>query len=153
MILRNNKLIPGDTTYKPDIAQGAVLQQLYKGAEVKPGQMIPQGSRISMVLGDGLGNTEFNVPDLIGMPYAEGVSVINGMNLQANLIEGNVSDSAIIYKQSPTAINELNATNRIKEGDIIDIWIKANPTADELEHNRKRGNPVNTSGDANNGPK
>ncbi len=146
MILKNNKLIPGDTTYKPDIAQGAVLQQSYKGIEVKPGQMIPQGSRINMVLGDGLGNTEFNVPDLIGMSYEEGIANIMGTGLQYNIItEGDITDTptAIIYNQAPSAMNELGSANRIKEGDIVDIFVKQNPTDGEMDNNRKNHKGVN----------
>lgn len=146
MILRNNKLMLGDTTYKPDIAQGAVLAQLLNGNDIKPGQMIPQGSRISLVLGDGLGNTQFNVPDVIGMPYDEGVATLMGMGLQYTAIwDGDISDSsaAIIYTQSPKALNELQAPNRIKAGDIIDIRIKQNPTQEEIEGNRNSGKDVN----------
>lgn len=147
MILKNNKLLLGDTTYRPDIAEGAVLEQLYKGAQVKAGDMIPQGSKINLVLGDGLGNTDFNVPDLIGMPYNEAMSVINGMNLQGSLILGTASDTVTIYKQSPQACNELGMPNHIKEGDIIDIWAKANPSPEELEGNRNNCKAVNKDGD------
>ena len=32
MVIRSNKLRLGDTTYRPDIADGAILEQLYKGS-------------------------------------------------------------------------------------------------------------------------
>jgi beta-lactam-binding protein with PASTA domain len=139
-ILKNNKLEMGDTTYKPDIAQGAVLTQLFNGKEVKPGEMVPEGSKINLVLGDGLGNTEFNVPDVVGMPYSEGVAYIMGMNLQYVKIEG--SDSDIIVKQTPAAVNELGAPNRIKQGDVIDLWTSPNPPPEM--NNRNSNKPVNS---------
>lgn len=139
MILKSNKLVLGDTSYKPDIAKGAVLEQLYKGQPIRPGQMVPQGSRIDLVIGDGLGNTELNIPDVIGMSYEEAINIITGSGLQYTAIwEGDISDSAtsVVYDQSPKPVNELMAPNRIKEGDIIDIRIKQEATPEELEGNR-----------------
>ncbi|MBA3829145.1 MAG: PASTA domain-containing protein [Taibaiella sp.] len=148
MILKNNKLVPGDTTYKPDIANGAVLSQLFNGQEIRPGQMLPQGSRINMVLGDGLGNTQYNVPDVIGMAFDEGVAALSGTGLQYTALwDSDISDSstAIIYDETPKPINPLGAANRIKEGDIVDIRIKQNPSTEEMESNRKGRSGVNNA--------
>lgn len=152
MILKSNKMILGDTTYRPDIAKGAILEQLFKGQPIRPGQMIPQGSRIDLVIGDGLGNTQFNVPDVIGMSYVEGVAMLNGNGLVFTAIwEGQISDSAtaIIYNQTPKSINEIGTPNRIKEGDIVDIRIKQNPTPEEIEGNRNAHSGVNNDGNGN----
>jgi eukaryotic-like serine/threonine-protein kinase len=138
MILKSNKLVLGDTTLRPDIAKGA-------------GQMVPQGSRIDLVVGDGLGNTQFNVPDVIGMTYEEAIAFLNSANLNFTAIwEGGIEDSAqaIVYFQTPTAVNELAAPNRIKEGDVVDIRIKQNPSSEELEGNRNPSGGVMT-GDEN----
>src|SRR6185437_11921329 len=110
MLLRNNKLIVGDTTYKPDIADGAILAQLYNGKDIKPGDMVPEGSKINLVIGNGLGNTEFNVPNVIGMSYVEGTTYLAGNSLQYAIIpQGDITDtaSAIIIDQSPKPFNEL----------------------------------------------
>lgn len=150
MILKSNRLVLGDTTMRPDIAKGAVLEQLYNGRPVRPGQMIPQGSRIDLVVGDGLGNTEFNVPDVIGMTYEEAIAIINSTGLNFTTIwEGPITDSAtaIIFDQSPKALNELMTPNRIKEGDIVDIRIMQNPSPEELESNRTPGGSVNDEND------
>jgi len=138
MILRNNKLLVGDTTYKPDIAAGAILQQLYMGNDVKPGQMVPEGSKINLVIGDGLGITQFNVPDVTGMAYDEGITYLTGSGLQYTAVwEGDITDSAtaVIYEQSPKPTNELNAPNRIKAGDIVDLRIKQTADADNTNPN------------------
>lgn len=145
MILKSNKLVLGDTTLRPDIAKGAILEQLYAGKPVRAGQMIPQGSRIDLVVGDGLGNTQFNVPDVIGMTYEEAIAFLNSANLNFTAIwEGDIIDSAqaIVYMQIPTAVNELAAPNRIKEGDVVDIRIKQTPTEEELEGNRNPSGAV-----------
>lgn len=156
MILKSNKLILGDTTYRPDIAKGAILEQLFKGQQLRPGVMIPQGSRIDLVIGDGLGNTQFNVPDVIGMTYEEAAATLNGTGLTVTAIwEGVITDSAlaIVYDQSPKPKNELMAPNRIKEGDIIDVRIKQTPTPEELSNNRNPNAAVNKGNDEPSEPK
>lgn len=145
MLIKSNNLILGDTTYKPDIAKGAILEQLYKGQSIRPGQMVPQGSHIDLVIGDGLGNTQFNVPDVTGMSYAEAVTMLNGTGLYINTIwEGDITDSgtAVVFDQTPKALNELSAPNRIKEGDIVDIRLKQNPSPEDFQGNKNTDTEV-----------
>lgn len=145
LILKSNKLKLGDTTYRPDIAKGAILEQLYNGKPIRPGQMVPQGSRISLIIGDGLGNTQFNVPDVIGARYEEAIAILNANGLVFTAIwDGEITDSAkaLVYSQSPSPVNELGAPNRIQEGDIIDIRIKQDPSYEEMEYNRNPSKPV-----------
>ena len=140
LILKSSRLIMGDTFHRPDYAKGAVLDQLYKGRPIKPGDMLPQGSKIDLVVGDGFGNVEMNVPDVIGMTAEEGMAIINGNGLTPTTIWDGVIDdsaSAIIYFQTPAPYNELDEPNRIKEGDIVDLRIKQSPGNDELEGNRR----------------
>ncbi len=127
LLLKSTKLILGDTILKPDMAQGAVLAQLLDGKDIPPGTMIPQGSRISLVIGDGLGNRQINVPDLTGMTYPEAVAVLSGSNLNYTVVfDGDIVDTstAVIYSQMPESFNEFNETNKIAEGDNIDIRVK-----------------------------
>lgn len=129
MLLKSNKLILGDTIMKPDMAQGAVLNQMMDGKEIAPGTRIPQGSRISLVIGDGLGNKEINVPDLGGMTYPEAMAILSGSNLNYSAVfDGSISDTstAVIYMQVPEPFNEFNEPNKIVEGDNVDIRIKQN---------------------------
>lgn len=147
MILKNNKLIVGDTTYKPDIAKGAILEVFYKGLAVRPGQLVPQGSRISLVIGDGLSNTQINMPDVIGMVYPEAIAIMSGTGLQyVPVFEGAITDTAtaMVYKQLPAPLNELREPHRIKEGDMVEIYIKQSATMEEMEANRAFGVPAET---------
>lgn len=137
MILNSSKLKLGDTSYRPDIAQGAVLDQMYNGSIIRPGQMIPQGSSISLVLGDGLGNTVFDVPDIVGLTYAEAVAMLSANNLQFTAVgTDEITDtaSAFVYRQTPTSLNELGANNRLKEGDELGFYFKQYPTEQEYDH-------------------
>lgn len=105
-LLENYGLKLGDTTYKPDIAKDAVLEFSYAGQSIKVGQKIPKGSRINLVLGDGMGASEIEVPDLRGLTLSEAKFSIRGSSLTLGDVfyEGSISDSssAIIVNQTPS---------------------------------------------------
>lgn len=139
LILKSNKLVLGDTIYRPDIAEGAVLEQLWNGQSIRPGQAIPQGSTISLVIGDGLGNTEMNVPDVIGMTYPEAVAQLSSSGLMfTSVFDLDVHDTtgAKVYKQTPNAISDLGTPSRIRQGDFIDLYIGQNPSDSTMSANR-----------------
>lgn len=146
MMLNSSKLVLGDTFHKPDYAVGAVLEQRYNHLPIRPGDMVPQGSRIDLVIADGFGNVEMDVPDVTGMTAAEGMAVLNGYGLTPiPIYEADVTDSstAVIYRQTPAPYNALNTPNRIMEGDVVDIRIKQYLTAEETERlNKKQGAAV-----------
>lgn len=127
MVLKSNKLLLGDTTYKPDYAKGTILEQSYKGRAINEGDDVPQGSRIDLVIADGLSNVVLKVPDVEGLTYEIGNAILNGNGLQVfRSWEGQITDSnnAVIFRQSPAAFNEFGEPNKINEGDVIDIWMK-----------------------------
>jgi eukaryotic-like serine/threonine-protein kinase len=138
LIMHSYNLEMGDTIYRPDFAAGAVLEQLLNGKPINAGTKIPFGTKIDLVIGEGLsGETE--VPNLIGMHWADVQVLLDSMQLTANAIwEGDISDSAqaIIYKQEPEALNELDFQNAIPRGDIIDVYISQQPSPELLEANQ-----------------
>lgn len=125
----------GDTSYTPDIAKNAVKEQLFKGKTINPGNKIDMGSTIDLVLGSGVGSTEVNVPDLIGMTLAQARDYISNLGLSISTInpEGTVTDkeNAFISRQSPEPFELLpdgtRTTTKIRAGQLIDIWISATP--------------------------
>ena len=130
MYLENLGLHLGDTTFRPDIAKNAVLEQLYNGEPIKPGTKIYMGSAISFVLGDGVGATDMAVPDLVGKQFSEVRSILKSLNINfISVFDSDVRDSvnAFIYKQSPAVFTELipgqKVFNKIKAGQTIDIWM------------------------------
>lgn len=129
MLLKNNKLKVGDTSYKPDIAAGAVLEQLFHHTAVRPGEMVQQGSRIDLVIGNGMGNDEFDVPDVTGISVEEALITLNQFNLQPVYHPKNeataITDTmtAHIVDQNPRALNA-DKPNRIKMGDVIELFIE-----------------------------
>lgn len=134
MYLQNLGLHLGDTTFRPDIAKNAVLEQLYNGQPIKAGTKIFMGSTISFVLGNGVGTLEMAVPDLIGKRYSQVKSLLRSSDLNFTpVFDPDVSDTPNSYvtRQSPqkytqTASGE-KRYNRIKPGQTIDIWLSTRP--------------------------
>ncbi|MBN8785622.1 MAG: PASTA domain-containing protein [Terrimonas sp.] len=125
--LKSRGLKLGDTTYQPDIAKNAVLDQLYKNATIRPGTKITMGNTISLVLGAGVGSEELPVPDLFAMSYEEAAALLeaNKIMLGSVVQDGNVQDTgaAFVFRQQPPRFNDDGTMNRIRQGQMIDIWI------------------------------
>lgn len=136
MTLKNANLRVGDTTFKPDFAKGAVLEQRYNGQIITPGTKIPMGSSISLVLGDGLGNQQFAVPSLIGMTYRDARSLLQsyGLDFGSTRADG-VTDTlnAYISWQRPSRFDEERKLQHIRPGQLIDIQLQVEkPVMDTL---------------------
>ncbi|QPH39821.1 PASTA domain-containing protein [Pedobacter endophyticus] len=110
-IIESSRLKLGDTTYKPDVSRDVVLEASFGGAPIQPGDEIPVGSRINLVLGDGRGNGEVDVPQLVGLTVDEAKFSLKGSNLSLGTIiyEGAITDSAnaVITKQDPMPVDSL----------------------------------------------
>ena len=133
MILENLDLKLGDTTFRPDFAKNAVLEQLYNGAEIKPGTQIRKGSLISFVLGDGVGNREFAVPVIVGMTYGDAKAMLEGagLGIGAVVADANVTDtmSAYIYWQNPPRFDDEKRLLHIRSGQLMDVKLQADKPA------------------------
>lgn len=123
----------GYITYKPDIAQNAVLEQLFQDNKIAPGAKIPLGSAISFVLGSGVSGASIPVPDLVGLTVQEALHYLATIQVQAGSIVATspVSDTAMSYviRQTPAPFiseNGVTKTNQIKPGQMIDLFISPN---------------------------
>jgi eukaryotic-like serine/threonine-protein kinase len=124
-VLHQYGLRLGDTLFQPDFARNSVLNQQYKGQTIKPGTSIQQGSAITLILGNGIGEQEFIVPDLFGLTYLQAKGRLDsfGISLGAVTSDKGVRDSAesYIYWQNPSQFNEEGQLNHIRPGQIMDI--------------------------------
>jgi len=59
-----------------------VLKQQVNGQEIAPGAPVAKGTKVDLVVGDGQGNQEFDVPNLVNMPEDEARTLIAGQGLQ-----------------------------------------------------------------------
>ena len=137
MVLKNNGLKLGDTTYKPDFAKNSVLEQSFNGQNIKPGSKIKVGSRISLVIGSGIGTSEMVVPKLIGLTYNEARILLeaNGLIVGSVIPDPTVKDTggAYIYRQSPLHKTPEGFRVRIRPGQMIDVWLSVEkPQVDSL---------------------
>ncbi|MFD1469310.1 PASTA domain-containing protein [Hymenobacter caeli] len=123
LILQSYDLVVGQIKMVPNLAQNAVLRQFVNGKEIAPGAPVAKGTRIDLEVGDGLGNQEFLVPDLVKMPQDEALTLLAGQGLQ----KGEVFEQAAAEGQVPgTVVRQRpvpgpNAT--IRTGQLVDLWI------------------------------
>lgn len=137
MYLQSIGLKLGYVTYKPDIARNSVLEQLYNDAPISPGTRIPIGAVISFVLGSGVGGSEINVPNLLGMTLEEARTYLSSMsvNIGSIVAMGLIRDSAtsFIIRQTPEPLTDslsgsgTRVPNRIRPGQMMDIYISNTP--------------------------
>lgn len=119
-ILANYGLIRGDIVYVPDIGINVVLEQKYRGRDIKEGFEIPKGSQIDLVVGDGLGNQSLSMPNLIGMDDSEAEFLILGSGLRlgnVNYVKTDTVPKGTVVRQLPP--EGINA----KTGVRVDIWV------------------------------
>jgi beta-lactam-binding protein with PASTA domain len=124
-ILDSYGLKVGDTTYKADIARDIALETSYAGRPLQAGDLLPKGSRINLVLGDGRGNEEVELPNLVGLTIDEAKFSLNGAMLNLGTInyQGVITDTAnaIIVNQTPSPTDSLN---KVSIGTKINITLK-----------------------------
>ena len=133
--------LSADTTYKADFAKNSVLEQLYKDEPIAPGTKIRMGSRVTLVLGTGVGEMFYSVPNLVGRTYGEAKSVLeaNGVNLFVLSAQG-VTDTlnSYIIDQDPKRYNEEGEPLRIRSGQFISVKLSTERpvTADSTINNQ-----------------
>jgi len=139
MTLNSLGLRRGDTTYRADFAKNSVLEMLYNGNSMKPGDKVKVGSVIDLVLAGGLGEEDMPVPKLIGRTLAEARILLeaNGLVLGSPTPDPNVRDleSAYIYQQSPMPKTIDGVQIRIRPGQMIDVWLSVNPPVIDTSSN------------------
>jgi len=121
-VLETYGLVVGNLKYEPDFAKDAVLKQLYKGREIKPGEAIVQESKIDLVLGDGLKGEKVDLPDLIGLTRKEAINKIaeNSLSVGSEVYDKSVVDTvkAIVYRQFPV----YSSDSKVNLGRSIDLF-------------------------------
>ncbi len=121
-VLSNYGIKISDTTYASDIVRDRVLTATFNGHNVKKGDQIPKGSTISLVLGDGKGASEVDLPDVVGLSLPEAIFSLKGSSLETGSIfyEGTITDSttAKVIKQYPAVSDSLS---KVPIGTHVDL--------------------------------
>lgn len=123
MELASKGLKVGELSYEPDLAQNAILEQKHNGKKIEPGAEIAKGSKVDLVLGDGLGDTRVDVPKLVGLTYEEARFNLIGNSLNVGLVKADetVEDtsSAYVVKQIPSYQND----KKLNMGESVDLFL------------------------------
>jgi beta-lactam-binding protein with PASTA domain len=122
--LSNYGLKIGDTTYAPDIARNHVLQVKFADQVVQAGTKIPKGSKVDLVLGDGSGASEVEIPDLVNQDLDAAKFVLKNSGLVIGLItyQGTITDSTnlVIVSQTPA---KTDSVTKVANGTRINVTV------------------------------
>ena len=124
--LNNSELKIGKLIHVPDIAVNNVLKQQINGEEIQPGETVPKGTKVDLVLGKGLSNKRAEIPELVGDTLARAKNVIlqNAMNLGHVKYDTTVHDAAdssraFVWQQYPP----YKENKKIRLGTYMDLWL------------------------------
>ncbi|HWZ36285.1 MAG TPA: PASTA domain-containing protein [Mucilaginibacter sp.] len=122
--LQNAGLKVGDTTYKADIALNVVLEAKLGGQILRSGQHLPKGSRIDLTLGNGVGASEVEIPDLINQDLDAVRFVLKNANLGLGTItyQGPITDSSnvVVISQFPM---KTDSASKVSIGTKINLTV------------------------------
>ncbi len=128
-LLETHGLSVGRIEYRPDIARNAVLEQKYNEGVIEPGSPIAKGTRIDLVLGEGLGENIAIVPFVIGLAQAEAARALisASLNVGREVFMGDSTGNLRVYIQEPDPLNE---PVYLQAGATIDLFYRS---ADEFD--------------------
>ncbi|MEA1887545.1 MAG: PASTA domain-containing protein [Bacteroidota bacterium] len=130
-LIESSGLEIGKLNYKPDLSVDYVLEQLYHGKPIEPGDSIQKGSVIDLVLGKGLSNRRTQIPDLIGLNIKEARNRIltSSLNIETFTFDNTIttardSANAFVFKQNPVYSEETT----LQLGSSVYLWFTTDST-------------------------
>lgn len=131
-VISNYGLKVGDTTYKSDIARDRILEVHFAGQIIKTGSKIPKGSKIDLVLGNGEGASEVEIPDLVNQDLDAAKFAIKGSGLKLGMItkQGTITDTSnlVVVAQSPM---KTDSVSKVSIGTLINLIVTQGKKTDE----------------------
>jgi len=140
LVLKTYDLSLGEIEYTPDLALNYILDQQMNGTTIPEGERIPKGSKIDLIVGDGLGKQTLKAPNLIDLDLESAQFAIVGSGLKVGKINKTDLNIAISYEENEdnqmvevkTAVNPNSVVKQsppvgrsMRLGQIIDLWIYA----------------------------
>ncbi len=114
----------GKVTHMPDECSNCVLEQLVKGRPVDPGKVIPKGTTVDLVIGQGFGKEEVEVPCLYGLTKKDAELRLMALSLTlGEVVYDNKKDSlkSKVYEQTPACDQ-----GKVGTGTIVDLFLTTN---------------------------
>ena len=125
-LIESSGLKMGESRYRPDLSVNVVLEQLYNGKKINPGDSLQKGSVIDLLLGKGLSNQRTSVPDLMSMNLepAKNKILVSALSLGTyvydnTIMNGDDTVKAFVYKQNPEYKEEAS----LQLGSAIYLWL------------------------------
>ena len=105
------------------------MDQLYNDETIEEGTLIPKGSSIDLVVGDGVGKVIFEMPDAQGLDLEEAKILILGSNLEV----GEIKYSEAPDKVPGTVISQSPLPDvLVRIGRKVDLWVAGDgPSAEQ----------------------
>ncbi|MDI9862468.1 MULTISPECIES: PASTA domain-containing protein [Bacteroidota] len=122
-------LLKPSLEYQNDIRENEVLEVKYQGTKIDAGTLIAKGSKVTLIVGNGTGNVELEIPCLIGKPLDEAIIIISGSGLQKGTViydPDSTEPAGTVIRQNPACED-----GKIKAGEMIDLWVAGNPPSGE----------------------
>lgn len=122
LVLQSYDLVLKNVKYVPHFAKNAVLKQFWGTKEIKPGDYLPKGSIINVVVGDGLSSSKVSLPNLVGSSYTEAGGILEALELNLGSVvwdESSTEEAGTIIKQKPAFAHG----DSIQRGQIVDVWV------------------------------
>jgi beta-lactam-binding protein with PASTA domain len=121
-VLKSNQLKRGRIHLQASPFLNMVIEMRYQGHKAEPGQRVPKGSVIDLVVGDGRGPSDMILGDLLGDSYEHALFKLEGWNLHLGRVEipDDVDTTGVmpyVWKQYPPS------GDSVRVGDPIDLWI------------------------------
>lgn len=114
----------GKITHTPDECSNCVLEQLVKGHPVAPGKTIPKGTVVDLVIGQGMGKEEVEVPCLFGLTKKDAELRLQALALivgEVNYDNDKDSLTSKVYDQTPAC-----EKSRVSTGTVVDLFLTTN---------------------------
>jgi len=120
--LEGVKLSLGKITYVPKLGKDKLLSYSYQGKQLQINDKVPLGSKIDVVVKQGVGSKMVGVPDLMGQSYEDALNIVQGIGL--NLVPnyrtgGEPEEQGLIYRQLPKG----EFGESLNVGSSIDVFI------------------------------
>jgi eukaryotic-like serine/threonine-protein kinase len=94
------------------------------GKVIEPGLVVPKGTTIDLVLGDGFGHQIVEVPPLTDLSVLEARAVLDAVHLNLGMLlaDGRITDTmnAYVYDQEP----KFGQPGRLGPGNTVNLFIR-----------------------------
>ncbi len=137
-VLKSNELKLGKVFFEPSPFKNLVREFRYRGKPIAPGERLPKGSVIDLIVGDGFGPADFAMGRVMGDTYETALRKLSGWNLHlgnVEIMEGADTTGTVpfVFKQFPLS------GDSVRVGDPVDLWLA--PKGYKVQEKENEENP------------